>query len=66
MLLKCREYCQDRIKLFTTGKHLDFYWWRMLKALPAAAEVYPLWYRSIDLSTDPGLKSHLITRSYSE
>jgi hypothetical protein len=25
------------------------------------AEVYPLWYRSIDLSTDPGLKSHLIT-----
>jgi hypothetical protein len=24
------------------------------------AEVYPLWYRSIDLSTDPGLKSHLI------
>jgi hypothetical protein len=25
------------------------------------AEVYSLWYRSIDVSTDPGLKSHLIT-----
>jgi hypothetical protein len=25
------------------------------------AEVYPLWYRSLDLSIDPGLKSHLIT-----
>jgi hypothetical protein len=24
------------------------------------AEVYPLWYRSIDFSTDPGLKLHQI------
>jgi hypothetical protein len=32
----------------------------------SAAEVYPLWYRSIDLSTDPGLKSHLITFPCSE
>jgi hypothetical protein len=25
------------------------------------AEVYPSWYKCIDLSTDPGLKSHLIS-----
>jgi hypothetical protein len=31
-----------------------------IACLPAV-EVFPLWYRSIDLSTDPGLKSHLIT-----
>jgi hypothetical protein len=42
-----------------------------LQVSPAAAalhlaEVYPLWYRSIDLSTDPGLKSHLITFLSSE
>jgi hypothetical protein len=30
------------------------------------AEVYPLRYRSIDLSTDPGLKSHLIIWPCSE
>jgi hypothetical protein len=29
----------------------------------APAGVYPLWYRSIDLSTNPGLKSHLINIS---
>jgi hypothetical protein len=51
--------------MFTTGKFLDFYWWGTLKASPAA-EVYPLWYRSIDLSTDPGLKSHLIAWPCSE
>jgi hypothetical protein len=27
----------------------------------SAAEVYPLWYRSVDFSTDPGLMSHFIT-----
>jgi hypothetical protein len=42
-----------------TGKKLNFYWWRNLNVSPA--EVYPLWYRSIDLSTDPSLKSHWIT-----
>jgi hypothetical protein len=30
------------------------------------AQAYPLWYRSIDLSTDPGLKSHLISIPSSE
>jgi hypothetical protein len=30
------------------------------------AEAYPLGYRSIDLSTDPGLKSHWITFPCSE
>jgi hypothetical protein len=40
-------------------KILNFYWWRTLKVSPA--QVYSLLYRSIDLSTDPGLKSHLIT-----
>jgi hypothetical protein len=50
--------------MYTTGKLLDFYWWLTLNVLPA--EVYPLWYRSIDLSTDPGLKLHLITCTYSE
>jgi hypothetical protein len=42
--------------MHATSKLRNFYWWRTLKVLPA--EVYPLWYRSIDLSTDPGLKSH--------
>jgi hypothetical protein len=46
--------------MYTTGKSLNFYWRLKLKVLPAA-EVYSLWYRSTDLSTDPGLKSHLIT-----
>jgi hypothetical protein len=47
------------LQRYTIGKLLDFYWWRTLEIWPA--EVYPLRYESIDLSTDPGLKSHLIT-----
>jgi hypothetical protein len=42
-----------------TRKLLNLYWWTDFSR--GVSEVYPLWYRSIDLSTDPGLKSHLIT-----
>jgi hypothetical protein len=53
-------------------KFLDFYWWRRLKVSPAAVAACTLlrytsfWYKSIDLDTDPGLKSHLITFPSSE
>jgi hypothetical protein len=55
-------------------KLLGFYWRRRLKVSPAAAAATArtllrytsLLYRSVDLSTDPGLKSHLITFPSSE
>jgi hypothetical protein len=50
---------------FATMKFLDFYWLSGLQTIPTAAEVYPL-SKSVDLSTDPGLMSYLITCTCSE
>jgi hypothetical protein len=50
--------------LATTGNLLNFLLEAEIEII--AAVVYPLWYRSIDLSTDPGLKYHLIILPSSE